>query len=201
MSEDSDKVKRLVDFKQKLEKKVMEVESELKELQATLETLNSILIEKGFRRAEITKPSGEVESLPSSKAGATAEASSSPPQPEFENVIQLRAANGELLGTIYFIADSLRVVPAEDKNFDVNMSPFTQFLVEKVLAKMQEKDGELARNGQITPDEMFSYSILREGDIIREIAIKHVDEERLRELKSSIRWTLEKMYEKMKSQS
>jgi hypothetical protein len=46
---------------------------------------------------------------------------------------------------------------------------------------------------------MFAYNIVREGDLIREIIIRNVDEERLRELKSSIRWTLEKMYEKTKS--
>jgi hypothetical protein len=51
---------------------------------------------------------------------------------------------------------------------------------------------------QLTPDKMFAYNITREGDSLREIIIKNVDEERLRELKSSIRWTLEKMYEKMK---
>ena len=66
---------------------------------------------------------------------------------------------------------------------------------------MQEKDSELARAGQLTPEKIFSYSIIREGDIIREIIIKHADQDRLRELKSSIRWTLEKMYEKMKSES
>jgi hypothetical protein len=92
-------------------------------------------------------------------------------------------------------------VPAEDKNFNVNTPPFTPFLVERVLAKMQEKDSELAKTGQLAPEEIFSYNIVREGDVIREITIKNFDENRLRELKSSIRWTLEKMYEKMKSQS
>ena len=95
----------------------------------------------------------------------------------------------------------MRIVLAEDKHFTVDVPPFMAFLVERVLAKMQEKDSELVRNGQITPDEIFSYKIIREGDIMREITIKHVDEERLRELKSSIRWTLEKMHEKMTGQS
>jgi hypothetical protein len=73
--------------------------------------------------------------------------------------------------------------------------------VERVLAKMQEKDSELARTGQLTPDKIFCYNIVKEGDSVREIAIRNFDAERLRELKSSIRWTLEKMYEKMKDQS
>jgi uncharacterized coiled-coil protein SlyX len=198
MSQDSEKIRRLVSFKQKLEKRVEELELELKELQATLEAINSILIEKGFKRAEITKPPAEIEALPP-KEEVTVEPS---PQPstEYES-IPLRTVTGELLATLYVSEDSLRVTPAEDKNFTINTPPFTPFLVERVFAKMQEKDNELARTGQIATEKVFSYNIVREGDVIREITIKHIDQDRLRELKSSIRWTLEKMYEKMKSQS
>jgi len=200
MSQDAEKIKRLVSFKQKLEKKVEELESELKELQATLEAVNLILLEKGFKRAEITKPPAEIEALPP-KEEVIAEPSSPQPPTEHESVIPLRTATGELLATLYVSEDSLQMVPAEDKNFNVNTPPFTPFLVERVLAKMQEKDSELARTGQIAPEKIFSYNIVREGDMIREIVIKNVGQDRLRELKSSIRWTLEKMHEKMKSQS
>ena len=62
--------------------------------------------------------------------------------------------------------------------------------------RMQERDNELARTGQITPDRIFNYSIIQENDIIQEIEIRNIDQDRPRELKSSIRWTLEKMYEK-----
>jgi len=199
MSQDAEKIKRLVSFKQKLEKRVEALESELKELQATLEALNFILLEKGFKRAEITKPAAEIEAL-LPKEEVTVETSPLPPT-EYESVTQLKTVTGELLATLHVSEDSLRVVPAEDKNFSVNTPPFTPFLVERVFAKMQEKDNELARTGQTAPEKNFSYNIVREGDIIREITIKHVDQDRLRELRSSIRWTLDKMYEKMKSQS
>jgi hypothetical protein len=198
MSQESEKTKRIVSFKQKLEKRVEELKSELQELQATLEAINSILIEKGFKRAEIAKPPAEIEALPP-KEEVTAEPPPLQPQVEYESV-PLSSVAGELLATLYVSDDSLRVVPAEDKNFDINTPPFTPFLLERVLAKMQEKDNELARTGQIPSEKVFSYNIVREGDIIREITIKHVDQDRLRELKSSIRWTLEKMYEKMKSE-
>jgi len=45
---------------------------------------------------------------------------------------------------------------------------------------------------------MFTYTLVKEGELIREIIIKNADDERLKELKSSIRWTFEKMYEKVK---
>ncbi len=65
------------------------------------------------------------------------------------------------------------------------------------MAKMQEKDREAANTGEITPDRVLSYNITRDGDLIREITIRNTMPERSRELKSTIRWTLEKMYEKM----
>ena len=64
---------------------------------------------------------------------------------------------------------------------------------------MHDKDVELARNHQLSSDKIFTFNIVKEQDLIREIIIQNVDDERLKELKSSIRWTLEKMHEKMKS--
>jgi hypothetical protein len=115
---------------------------------------------------------------------------------EPESVISLKTMSDESLAIIYVDKDALHVMPDESKKFSVSTPPFQAFLVERVLAKMQDKDNELVRAGQLTPGKMFAYNIVSEGDLIREIILRNVDEERLKELKSSIRWTLEKMYEK-----
>jgi len=196
MSEEAEKIKKFVAFKKKLEKKVEGLESELNEQRLMLEAVNSILLEKGFKHVEIAKTPVTAEVSPV-KEEALVEL---PPQPsaKSENVIPLKTVTGEPLATLYTNQDSLRIVLAEDKDFNINTPPFTQFLVERVLAKMQEKDSELARTGQLTTDKIFSYNIVQEADTIHEIVIKNFDANRLRELKSSIRWTLEKMYEKTK---
>jgi hypothetical protein len=203
MSEDAEKLKRLITFKKKLENKIEEMSSDLKDSQAMLETINSILLEKGFKRPEVTEGLTETGALPSGESVDEREPGPSSPEShvESEDVTPLKTMTGELLATLYVSKDSLRVVPTEGKDFDINTPPFMHFLVERVLLKMQERDSELARAGQLSPDKVFCYSIAREGDIIREIVINNSDSDRLRELKSSIRWTLEKMYEKMKSQS
>jgi hypothetical protein len=202
MSQDADKVKRLVEIKERLEKRVQRLESSLKDSQELLETVNGLLLQKGFKHPEISKDALKPQPPEPEKTVAPE------PSPMVENpvgapesVIPLRAASGELLAILHSTEDSLRVLPAEDKSFDVNTPPFTQFLVERVLMKMQERDAEMARSGGLTADKIFSFNIVREGDTVREIIVKNVDEERLRELKSSIRWTLEKMYEKMQSQN
>lgn len=193
MSQDAEKIKTLVQFKQKLEKKIEEIEVELKELQSTLEAVNSVLLEKGFKRADRVKSHFETE-VPLPKEEKTPSLS----QSTCEDVVPLKTATGELLATLYITGNSLRVVTSEDKNFTTNTPPFTTFLIERILARMQEKDNELAKAGKMNPEETFSYNIRKDGDVIREISIQNVDQDRLRELKSSVRWTLEKMFEKMK---
>ncbi|MEM2463871.1 MAG: hypothetical protein QXY07_04230 [Candidatus Bathyarchaeia archaeon] len=191
MSEEAEEVKRLLSFKKRVEKRIEKLESELKELQTVLETINSILLAKGFKRADLVKKP-PVEAMPSP-----------PPvmeviQQDFKEVITLKAVSGDPLAKLYVGENFLKIVLAEDKNFNVNTPPFNQFLVERVLAKMQQKDSELVKAGKLKPEEIFTYNIIREGDLIREIHIKNFDAERLKELKSSVKWTLEKMYEKMR---
>jgi len=200
MSQDSEKMKALVAFKKKLEEQVEKLDSELKETQAALDVVNSILLDKGFKRGDIKKVTVVSEETASAAQTAVAVEDKTAQRPaESESVIPLKTVNDESLAIIYVEKQTLHILPDESKHFSVNTPPFNNFLVERVLAKMQEKDKELVRMGQLATEKMFAYNITREGDSLREIVIKNFDEERLRELKSSIRWTLEKMYEKMKS--
>jgi len=199
MSQDSEKLKALINFKKKLEKRIEKLEAEMNEASAMLEAVDSILLEKGFKRGdikEVTVP--QEEAPPEVPITVEEEAPATPRAAEPESVIQLKTMNDEPLAIIYVDKEAWHVLPDERKNFSVSTPPFQPFLVERVLAKMQEKDSELVRTGQLTADKMFAYNIVSEGDLIREIVIRNVDEERLKELRSSIRWTLEKMYEKTK---
>jgi hypothetical protein len=188
-----------------MEEQLEKLNAEAKEVQAALDTVNGMLLDKGFKRGDIK----EVHEMPVPKEVVLPKQESEPPsvvvqrvaplQMEKESVIPLKTMADEPLALMYFDKQAIHVLPDESKNFSVNTPPFTNFLVEKVFSKMQEKDTELVKSKQLTADKMFSFNIIREGDQIREIVIKNVDEERLKELKSSIRWTFEKMYEKMKS--
>ena len=194
-------MKALVAFKEKLEKRLGELTAETKEVSAILDTVNSILLEKGFKRGDIKEVAQTPKDLSGSPEGTMAGQEKVPiaQAQESESVIPLKTLNDEPLAIIYVEKNELHVLPDESKSFSVKTPPFSNFLVERILARMQEKDSELVRMGQLTPDKMFAYNIICEGDLIREIMFKNVEEERLRELKSSIRWTFEKMYEKMKS--
>jgi predicted house-cleaning noncanonical NTP pyrophosphatase (MazG superfamily) len=197
MSQDSEKLKTLVNFKKKLEKKIEELDSEMKDLAATLDVVNSVLLEKGFKRGDIKEvKEPKEEEPPTVHVTVKEEKPTEPRAPEPESVIPLKTMSDEPLAIIYVKTDALHVLPDESKKFSVSTPPFQAFLVERVLMKMQDKDDELVKAGALTTDKKFAYDIVSEGDLLREIVLKNVDEDRLKELKSSIRWTLEKMYEK-----
>ena len=209
---DQEKMKSLIAFKKRLEEQLEKLTVQTKEIQDSLDTVNSILLDKGFKR-------GDLKEVPETQSSIPKEVVLPKTEPEAptvfvqrnptstvstpidrESVIPLKTMTEEPLAIIYFEKQSMHILPDESKNFSVNTPPFENFLVEKVFEKMQEKDAELVKAKQLTRDRMFTYNIVREGEHIREIVIQNVDEERLKELKSSIRWTLEKMYEKMRNQ-
>jgi len=192
---EEERIKRMTEFRTLLVSRVERVEAELESMRALLELVDTTLSE-GFRRAEMVRPippSPEVvQPLPPTPPEAIP-----PPVMNYEGAVPLKTITGELLANLYVREDSMRVALAQDKNFNINTPPFMAFFVDRVLTKMGERDREAARMGEITPDRVLSYHIARDGDIIREIFIQNVTPDRSRELKSAIRWTLERMWERM----
>ena len=192
MSDDErEKIRKIAKLRALLEKRVEEMETELDGLKTLLSLIDSTLLKESFKRAEVTIPV-----QPSQKQET--------PQPALVKTqkrgIPLKTLTGDVLAQIYSEKDVIQITLAEDKNFDINTPPFTSFFVERVLAKMQEKDKEDARKGKLDPEKTVSFEIKQDGNILREITIRNLRPERSRELKSSIRWTLEKMFERMKQQ-
>jgi hypothetical protein len=192
-----DKLKKLADFRQRLEKRIEEISAELEGLLVLLEFADATLLEKGFKRAEAANPSVS-ESMPSTSISKPPIKVAVPPVVEYESVVPLKTVTGDLLANLYSGKNSLRIILAEDKEFNVNTPPFLQFLVERVFVKMQDKDRQAAASGELEPDKMFSFKIVQDNNILREVIVENVSEDRMRELKSTIRWTLEKMFEKPK---
>ena len=193
MSEkEREKIKKIAKLRALLEKRVEDMETELNGLKTLLSMIDTTLLNQSFKRAEITK---SIQTTPKQ------EKSQSTPSESQKRGIQLKTITGDLLAQIFIEKDIVQITLAEDKNFDINTPPFTSFFVERVLAKMQEKDKENASKGKLDPEKIVSFDIKQDQNILREISIRNLRPERTRELKSSIRWTLEKMYERMKQKN
>jgi hypothetical protein len=181
-----EKVKKLAELKETLERRIAETRSELEKLETLLEFVNQTLLEKGFKRADV------------GKTITTSQTPALPPVVEYETAIPLKTATGSLLANLYMSRDAMRVVAAEDKVFNVKTPPFQQFLIERVLNTMLEKDKEAVSSGTLSEEKVLSYELVLDGDVLREVEIRNLTADRLRELRSSIHWTLEKMHEKTK---
>ena len=189
--EEKEEIKKIARLRASLEKRVETMETELDELKTLLKLIDTTLIKEGFKRAKISQPV-----QPSPK-----KATQPPTTTPQKKGVQLKTVTGDLLAQFRVEKDSVYIILAEDKNFDIDTPPFKSFFVERVLTKMQEKDREEAKKGKIDPEKTLNYNIKQEGNILREVIIKNLRPDRSRELKSSIRWTLEKMFEKMKQNS
>ena len=189
--EEREKIRKIAKLRALLEKRVEDMKTELDGLKTLLSLIDSTLLKESFKRAEVAKPV---------QASQKQETPQPPPIKPQKRGIPLKTVTGDVLAQIYTEKDVIQITLAEDKNFDINTPPFTSFFVERVLAKMQEKDKEDAGNGKLDPEKTVSFDIKQEGNILREITIRNLRPERSRELKSSIRWTLEKMFERMKQQ-
>ena len=194
---EAEKIKKIAELRTLLEERVTNMKKELEQWEALLDFVNTTLLKEGFKKAEIVKRPPPPMPIPAEEVAPPEAPTAQPPVLEYEKAIPLKTVTGDLLANLYVSEDSLRVVLAEDKKFDINTPPFRTFLLERVLVKMQEKDREAAGAGEIPPDKILAYNIAREGDILSEITIRNIRPDRSRELKSTIKWTLEKMYEKM----
>lgn len=190
MSMGKEKIKAYVALKEKIEQKIERLRVELDENQMLIETIDHILTDKGFQRAtfseDLTKTLDE-------KKADTVVASS---KMEKTETIPLHNVSGDLLAKLYLGKNLLRIKIEEGLNLDSDIPPFKQFFLDRVLEKMVEKDKKRVHQGLLTSEKMFSYQIKKDGKILNEIIVKNFDITRLRELKSSIRWTLQKMYDK-----
>ncbi|OYT52516.1 hypothetical protein B6U66_01650, partial [Candidatus Bathyarchaeota archaeon ex4484_135] len=111
------------------------------------------------------------------------------------NVIPLTTVEGELLANMYVGPDYVRIVPAEDKKFHASSRPFRFFI--RQLKGMQDRDASLVAAGKLSPDEVVSFNVVKEDDVVKEVVIKNVRPEEVRKLRSIARWTFRTMWEQM----
>lgn len=179
---DEDIVKKLMELRAYLEKHIKELEDETEKLKALFKIVDEVIITKSFKTAGM---------IPMKK-----------PQPMFEKkeVTPLNTGTGVLLANMYVDELQLQIIPVEGLVFSNDTSPFQTFFINRILEPMKKKDSEAMQKGEIMSNEILSYDVVTDGDIIREIIIKNYgNERRLREIKTSSRWTFEKMYEKTHS--
>jgi len=175
----------LASLKQRLEKRIADLEKELMELKALTNFIDEVLSSESF------VPASEL-AREKMKAHVTLEKEILE-KPLAEHIITART--GEKLAKMIVYKDRAIIRPLQ--TLHVSTPPFRHFLLNRLLFEMRSSDEEKAREGVLDPDLVIDYEVKSEDDVLKELVIyNYRDERRLDELRGAIRWTLAKMYEK-----
>jgi hypothetical protein len=184
MSSEQD-TKKLLQFRESMEQRIQELEQEMSDLQTAMAEIDKLIVNTGFRTfATADKLVKEDEPVQT--------------ESENEDELSITSKDGTVLGAMQIENHTIIFTPEEPFEFTLDIPPFESFLIERVLDNMRKTDQERSTNGEIDPGEILEYEISdEEGKLISLTIHNYGGERRLREINSSIRWTFDKMYDKL----
>jgi hypothetical protein len=160
---------------------MIELSQELEILRRMSEYVDEELTQMSFRKADTL-------------ARRLEEAKPSAPQATAERPVvrSVRSRAGTNLATVSYTRDEVRFQLSPGVELRSDDKPFTSFLLRKVLDPMAEEDRKKVDAGELDESKALSYEIMYDGERVKAIIVRNYREEaRLRELISSVRWTLE----------
>ena len=182
MSKEQD-TKRLLRFRETMEQRMAEVEAEAADLRAAMDVIDKMIVSGGFRTPAVPVAAPQPVMLPESA----------------DDGMSVTSKDGAVLGRMSVEGKDLVFEPQQEYEFRTDIPPFQSFLVERVLANMSSTDRERAANGEMDQSEILEYEVVEEDGVLRSLHVRNYGgERRLREINSSLRWTFDKMYDKIR---
>lgn len=167
-----DETRRLLRIRENLERRINRLQTEIEDLRRGIAVIDKVIVKRGFRQ-----PIQEEEE---------------------EEAFSIKAKDGTVLGSMQMDEREIVFIPRGDLNFTTSIPPFQSFLIDRVLANMKASDENRAARGEIPPEDVLYYEVSADGErLLRVVVRNYGGERRLREIRSSLRWTFDKMYEKL----
>ncbi|MCX6649643.1 MAG: hypothetical protein NTV61_09715 [Candidatus Bathyarchaeota archaeon] len=192
MNTESD-IRKLLKIRADLEDHVDQLQTEIDDLKVAMAEIDKAIVNQGFQQPSAFQPM---------KAPEPKREEYRPQEKPVEPVTDgssIQAKDGTTLGKVQLTDDTIIFTPREGLNFTTSTPPFQSFLLDRVLANMKTTDEARAATGEITPEQVLSFNVEAEGETIKVLTIRNYGgERRLREIQSSLRWSLDKMYDKMR---
>jgi hypothetical protein len=171
-------IRKLLEIRGELEAKVERLQAELEDVSKLVAEIDKAIVRQGFKQ-----PTPEPEQA----------------KPAEEGDSSIQAKDGTVLGRLAVDADTMVFTPREELRFLTSIPPFQSFLIDRVLANMRSTDEDRATRGEIDPKDILGYEVQAEGETIRTVVVHNYGgERRLREIQSSLRWSFDKMYDKLR---
>jgi hypothetical protein len=184
MSKESD-TKKLLQYRHNIENRIVLLEEEINDLKKAIDFIDRFIVTQGFKRP--TPPTDYQKPLQYETLSADEEGTS------------ITSKNGTVLGKMKIEENDLLFIPLPEFNFSETIPPFKSFLLERVLDNMRSTDQQRAANNEMENDEVLEYEVeIIEGRIISIKIRNYGGDRRLREINSSLRWTFDKMFDKLK---
>jgi len=191
MSKEQD-TKKLLQFRESMEQRIQELEQEMSNLQTAMAEIDKLIVNTGFRTFTTADKLVKEDDPVQPESDKTVE------NIEDSDQLSITSKDGTVLGVMQIENHSIVFTPAESFDFTLDIPPFESFLIERVLDNMRKTDQERSTNGELDPGEILEYEIKDEDRKLVSLTINNYGgERRLREINSSIRWTFDKMYDKL----
>jgi len=185
--ENSD-IQLLLNIRTKLNEEVDRLRDMIARLEEHIETLDNQIAKVSFATADaaISKSPGSEPTIPVRPPAKTTE-----PQ----SIVITNKAGKLELGILEILDQTIRFLPAEGAVYDITRGAFARFFVERILGKFQQEDRHRVENGEIEWEDAFDFEVHAEDNILGEMIIRNYgDENRMKEIQSTLRWALEKTY-------
>lgn len=188
-------IRKLLKMRTDLEERVEQLQTEITDLKAAMSEIDKAIVGQGFRQ-----PTTVFQPLKPMEAGPVEPKPFEPrlPEPQTDGSA-IQAKDGTVLGRVQITNEMIVFTPREGLTFITSTPPFQSFLIDRVLANMKTTDETRATSGEIAPDQVLNYQVVADGEAITSLVVHNYGgERRLREIQSSLRWSLDKMYDKMR---
>ena len=174
MEMSDEKIRDVLELKDRITQKIEEHQEEIELLQKNLGILDSLIKQSSFTKAS---------SLVSKKS-------------DIESIPITRGSGGEVIANAYVTPDQVAIVLKENVGMNVDTPPFKSFFLDRIIGEMKRKDSIDADGGKIQKESIIDYIINKNGSNIREIIIRNYrQKERVKEIINTVGWSFTRMLE------
>ncbi|MEM0376482.1 MAG: hypothetical protein QXJ21_09100 [Thermofilum sp.] len=185
MGEDAQK---LAELKRYLERRIEDLKRELELLETTVKLVDAALSSASFVRASELAARQAQPAAPPRQAEAPPQRQEAP----LSEMVVTAMTTGEKLAKVNVYPTRIEVTFL--RSFSASTPPFESFFVRKVLEGYKKRDEDLILRGEKRPEEGFDYVIEEENGNLKRIVITNYGDRKVaEEIKSTLRWTLNRM--------
>jgi hypothetical protein len=186
-------IEHLAGLKSYLERRLKDLEERAVLYRGYIQAIDTVLTGASFKvAAELFKESRAKGEEKETEYKEPKEATS------VQRTVLTSRVDGTKLGEMITTSTLITIVPDDNLRVPADSGTFNAFFIKKILNGMIEKDDELLKTGKINSREKMSYQVAKNSDgTLKQIAISSYREEnRQKQISTTIRWTLEKISQK-----